>query len=464
MADIENQELNANELLSIVRSQNTEEELRTKLSDYHDADIAGILGELTPEERKRLFHSLGVERVSEIFAYLNEVEDYFHEIGIEKSADILEEMDADDAVDVLDTLPEDYRDEVVKRMNKEAKEDIALIQSYEDTQVGSMMTTNYIVIKRGASVKNAMKELVRQSGDNDNISTIYVEDTDETFYGAIDLKDLIRIRDGSDLDSIITTSYPFVMADAEVSEEIERLRSYSEDSIPVLSNEKKILGVITAMDLVEAVDEELDDDYAKLAGLTQAEDLNESLGKSIKKRIPWLLALLALGLIVSSVVGIFQGVVAIIPIVICFQSLILDMAGNSGTQSLGVTIRVLTSEELSGAEKWKFFLKEVRVGFFNGLLLGLGAFLLVGLYILIFKHEAPSYAFTVSFCVAISLWLAMIIASMVGTTIPMFFHKIHVDPAVASGPLITTINDLVAVVTYYGMAYILLVSIFHLAG
>ena len=462
--DVDYEEEVKTEIHEEFRKEHTRAELSDILSGYHDADIAKIIPELSVEERKKLYAALGVERISEVFAYLEDVEEYFREIGAEKSADILEEMDADDAVDILEQLPEDYRDIIVEKMDDEAKEDIALITSYEEGEVGSLMTTNFVVIERGLSVKGAMKELIRQSADNDNISTIYVIEPDGTFYGAIDLKDLIRAREGTDLESIITTSYPFVGDHDQISEEIERLRSYSEDSIPVLDEHEKILGVLTATDLVEAVDDELGEDYAKLAGLTEEEDLNEPLFKSVKKRLPWLIALLGFGLIVSSVVGVFQGIVAVIPLVICFQSLILDMAGNSGTQSLAVTIRVLTDESLSGGQKLKFLFKEMRVGFTNGCILGLSAFGLVGGYIILFQGKPASEAFLYSGCVGLALWTAMIVASMVGTLVPMFFTKIKVDPAVASGPLITTINDLIAVVTYYGMAGLLLVNVFHLVG
>lgn len=204
------------------------------------------------------------------------------------------------------------------------------------------------------------------------------------------------------------------------------------------------------------------DDYAKLAGLTAEEDLKETTFQSMKKRLPWLIALLALGIIVSTVVGVFESVVAVLPIVICFQSLILDMAGNVGTQSLAVTIRVLMDEELTTLQKVGFVFKEVRVGLCNGLFLGSITFLFVGLYIWLFKKVSPDSAFLISGCVGLALMVAMMVSSLVGTLIPMFFHKIKVDPAVASGPLITTVNDLVAVVTYYGLAWILLLNVFKL--
>lgn len=451
------------ELLDLIRQDLSRSELREKLADYHDADIADVLSELDFEERYRVYRALGTERISDVFSYLDDdVEDFFREIGLERSADILEEMDADDAVDILEKLPEEYRDMLVRRMDEDAQEDIQLITSYEDDELGSLMTTNFIVTKRGSSVKQAMKDLIAQSDENDNITTIYVENDDGTFYGAIDLKALIRARKDTDLEDIITTSYPYVNAHDKISENIERLRSYSEDSIPVVDDGNHILGVITAFDVVEAVDDELGEDYAKFAGLTAEEDLNESLLQSIKKRIPWLVTLLALGLIVSTVVGIFEGVVQRVALVVCFQSLVLDMAGNGGTQSLAVTIRVISDETLTSKQKFGLVFKEAKIGFTNGLILGSTAFLLVGLYTMLFKGLPAGQAFMVSACVGIALLIAMTISSLLGTLIPQFFYKIHIDPAVASGPLITTINDLIAVITYYGIVWILLLNILHM--
>ena len=218
-----------------------------------------------------------------------------------------------------------------------------------------------------------------------------------------------------------------------------------------------MLGVITSEDIVEMVDNEMGEDYAKLAGLTAEEDLKETTAQSMKKRLPWLIILLFLGMIVSSVVGVFEHVVAVLPIVICFQSLVLDMAGNVGTQSLAVTIRVLMDETLTGKQKLFLLVKEMKIGLLNGGILGIMALALLSIYIHLFKGYTWIGAFGISGCVSISLLVAMVISSLVGTVIPMFFHKIKIDPAVASGPLITTVNDLVAVVTYYGLAFLLLI-------
>ena len=453
----------SDEVLKIFRSNLPKEELIEKISDYHMGDIADAFEKMTPEERKSLYPVLGVEMVAEIFSYIEDSEEYIKEINSDKVANLISEMDSDDAVDILEKLSDTDRKRIVALLDNDAKQDVSMILSYEDDEIGSEMTTNYIVVKKNLTIKEATHQLITQSGENDNINTIYVVDDKDSFYGAIDLKDLIVAREYQSLDELIIKSYPYVKANEKIVDCIEQLKDYAEDSIPVLDDNKHILGVITAHDIVEVVDEELGEDYAKLGGLTAEEDLNETTLQSTKKRLPWLIILLFLGMGVSSVVGMFETVVAVIPIVICFQSLILDMAGNVGTQSLAVTIRVLMDENLKASDKVKLMFKEVRVGFSNGLLLGTMSFIFVGLYILLFKGNTFGYSFLVSGCVGFSLLASMVISSLVGTLVPMFFSKIKVDPAVASGPLITTINDLVAVVTYYGMVWIFLIDIFKLA-
>ena len=320
------------------------------------------------------------------------------------------------------------------------------------------ITRNDFTQEIAATIRGAMSELVRQAGEHDNISTLYVVDESNAFAGAIDLKDLIIARENDRLEDVIRRGYPYVLAHEKVADCVDRLAEYKEDSLPVLSESGGIVGVLTAQDLVELVDDTMGDDYAKLGGLTSEEDLREPVFVSMKKRLPWLIVLLFLGMGVSSVVGVFESVVAVLPIVICFQSLVLDMAGNVGTQSLAVTIRVLMDENVTGREKLMLLGKEMKIGLLNGGLLGILALVLLGIYVHAFKGYAWAGAFAVSGCVGSSLVLAMMVSSMVGTVIPMFFHKIKVDPAVASGPLITTVNDLVAVVTYYGLAFLFLIS------
>ena len=453
------------EILDIIHSGLPQAELAEKLSDYHENDLADALADLTAEERRKLYAILGVEQVAEIFSYLDDAEPYLKELPPEEAAQVVSHMDSDDAVDALDDLEEEDKEKIVHQMDqvdKDAADDVKLLLSYDEDEIGSCMTTNYIYIRKDMTIRQAMSELVKQAGENDNISTLYVVDENERFYGAIDLKDLIVARADDSLEKLIARSYPYVTDHEKISDCIDRIVDYAERSLPVLDENGKLLGIITSADVVELVDDQMGDDYAKLGGLTSEEDLNEGVFQSVKKRLPWLVALLFLGMLVSSVVGAFESVVAVLPIVICFQSMVLDMAGNVGTQSLAVTIRVLVDENLTTSKKLHLLFKEMRVGLVNGALLAVMALGFLGVFIPFFRGYAGGEAFLLSGCVGISLIVAMVISSLVGTVIPMLFHKIHIDPAVASGPLITTINDLVAVVVYYGLAMIVLIDMFHL--
>ena len=454
------------EILGIVRSNASPGIMRNKLEDYHENDLADVFPDLSVAERRKLCRILNLDMLADIFEYIDEKQaaEYLDEMDVRKAAAILSRMETDAVVDVLRMIPKEKRALLLELMDDEARKDMAVIAAFDDEEIGSRMTTNYIEIRENLTVKQAMTELVSQAAKNDNISTIFMVTADHTFYGAMDLKDLITARQDTRLEDLIVTSYPYVYGHELIDDCIEKSKDYSENSIPILDNDNKLLGVITSQSIVDLVDDEMGEDYAMFAGLTAEEDLKEPLKESMKKRLPWLLVLLALGTVVSSVVGVFEQVVSQLTIIMCFQSLILDMAGNVGTQSLAVTIRVLMDESLTGKQKVELVFKEMRIAFSNGAILGILSFLVLGLYIALFKGKTWTFAYAVSGCIGLSLMVAMVISGAVGTLIPLFFKKINIDPAVASGPLITTINDLVAVVAYYGLCGILLIGVLHLAG
>ena len=454
------------EILGIVRSNASPGIMRNKLEDYHENDLADVFPDLSVAERRKLCRILNLDMLADIFEYIDEKQaaEYLDEMDVRKAAAILSRMETDAVVDVLRMIPKEKRALLLELMDDEARKDMAVIAAFDDEEIGSRMTTNYIEIRENLTVKQAMTELVSQAAKNDNISTIFMVTADHTFYGAMDLKDLITARQDTRLEDLIVTSYPYVYGHELIDDCIEKLKDYSENSIPILDNDNKLLGVIRSQSIVDLVDDEMGEDYAMFAGLTAEEDLKEPLKESMKKRLPWLLVLLALGTVVSSVVGVFEQVVSQLTIIMCFQSLILDMAGNVGTQSLAVTISVLMDESLTGKQKVELVFKEMRIAFSNGAILGILSFFVLGLYIALFKGKTWTFAYAVSGCIGLSLMVAMVISGAVGTLIPLFFKKINIDPAVASGPLITTINDLVAVVAYYGLCGILLIGVLHLAG
>ncbi len=447
------------ELEEIVKSNISPMALKEKLSDYHDNDIAEALENLSPEDRAKVYRILDAESLANILEYIENAAPYLNELSVKKRIAVLSSMESDKAQEYLKSVPKGERNTLIEFLDDETKHDIALIASFDDDEIGSKMSTNFVEIKNGLTIKEAMKELIDQAAENDNIQTIYVVGNDQLYYGAIDLKDLIRAREGQTIDDIVSTSYPYVYAHENIDDTVNKLKDYAEDSIPVLDSTNKLIGVITSQDMMELIDDSMRDDYAKFASLGDEEDLSGSVLTSIKKRLPWLTILLFLGIGVSTVVSFFTQIASQIAILISFQSLVLDMAGNSGTQSLAVTIRVLTSDDLTFKELMKLVWKETRVGFFNGVIMGIICSLVIGLFIYLFKANDLMYAFSISSCTGLALILAMTVSTLMGTIIPIVFKKVHIDPAVASGPLITTMNDLAAVIAYYGLAWLLLIGV-----
>lgn len=283
------------------------------------------------------------------------------------------------------------------------------------------------------------------------------------YYGAIRIQDLFAARaDSTELEDIIEVNFPIVYANETIDSLMEDLKDYAEDSIPVLNNDNQIEGIITKQNLLEVFAREMDEDYAKLAGLSAQEDLDETTFESIKKRTPWLLLLLVLSLLVSGVISLFESVVAKLTVALVFQSLILDMAGNVGTQSLAVSIRVLADPNVTKKQKLYLIGKEVKTGLTNGVIIGSGSAVVLGAFIHFFNGFAWDQSYAIATCISCAMVVAMVISSFTGTVIPIFFQMIKVDPAAASGPLITTLNDLIGATTYYSMVWFFLIQVMQL--
>ncbi|MBQ8979655.1 MAG: magnesium transporter, partial [Oscillospiraceae bacterium] len=332
------------EIIGIITGDLAPKKVQQRLEDYHGNDIASVLEKLDTRSRRKLFRICKAAMVAEILEYVDEdmAAVYIGEMDIAKTAAVMGELETDTAALLLRSVEREKRTLIIDALKPDIRDEIKLVASFDEDEIGSRLTTNFINITDDLSVKQAMSELIRQAKENDNISTLFVSDEEGEYCGAIDLKDLITARSGDDLRSLIVTSFPYLYANETIDDCIEKLKDYSEDSIPVLDNSNRLIGVITSQSVIEVVDDEMGEDYAMFAGLTAEEDLREPLLMSMKKRLPWLLILLCLGSLVSGVVGAFEHVISRLTLIMAFQSLILDMAGNVGTQSLAVTIRVLT--------------------------------------------------------------------------------------------------------------------------
>lgn len=454
---------NKEKILNII-SQCTDEEIVLQLSDYHPKDIADALVTLSEEERERIYSLFDASFIAEIMSFYDDVEEYIDELSLEQTLDIIEEMDSDEALDILNELDKEDKEEIIELLEEEVKESILQVDKYDEDLVGSYMSDNYIVINENDSIKKAMSSMVKQAGEHDNIFTLFVVDDEEKYVGVIQLKDLIISRKDVELSSLIMTSYPTFYDYQIMSEVVNKMRDYEETMFPVLSKENKLLGAITIDSIADVVEEEFEEDYAKLGGLSESEELGESVFSSIKKRIPWLGFLLVLSLIVASVIGSFENVIDNLPVIVFFQSMILGMAGNVGTQSLAVTIRNLSEPSfISNRKKQrKSIFKELLIGVCNGFIIGLISFAFVFIYLLITKPSISTGvdfnyldALFVSMITSISMFVAIALASLIGTLFPLILNKMKIDPAVASGPFITTMNDIVAVLIYYGLTFLL---------
>lgn len=448
------------ELLGIIRSDKSDLEIKKALDDYHDSDIAVVLEYLEDFEKAKLMRILGLEDASNVISYAEDKDEFLDYVNMDQAADIIENMDADDAVDVLEEMDESDRQEILELIDdKDVKEDIQLILSFNKDEVGSLMTTNFVTINKGDNVKEAMKKVISQAEDNDNISTIFVCDDDNHFVAALDLKDLIISRANQNLEDKWMCNYPTLHGHDKIDDVLNHVKDYAEDIIPILDENEKIIGVLTANDVIELVTDEANEDYHRLAGLTEEEEVNESVFQSIKKRMPWLALLLLLGLIVSSVVSAFETVIASVSAAVIFQSVVFDMAGNGGTQSLAVTLTTINNDDsLSKKKIIKMIFKEIRVGLINGLILGVLSFgVILGFLVVrhqgVFSSNPETFVFLdcvkIASCVGIALCIAISVSSLFGLILPVFFKKIKIDPAVASGPMITTINDICSACIYY---------------
>lgn len=449
------------EIIKIIKETTDLRMLHDLLYSYHKNDIARCFEYLTDEELEKVYQTFDEQELSEIFTYLDDVKEYIEDLETETAADLIELMDSDDAKEILDELTEEDRNEILELMDEEVVDDIELLTSYDEDVIASYMTNNFIAIKKDYTIKQAMKTVVEEASTNDNFTIIYVLNEDDTLYGTIELKDLIKARATDSLEDIIKKSYPSIVDMTNVSDALILVKDYEIDSIPIVNDNNVLLGVVTTNDLLEVIDDELSDDYAKLAGLTSEEELDESTFKSVKKRIPWLCALLVLGLIISLVMRVFESAIVAVPAIVFFQSMILGMGGNVGTQSLAVTIRAISDEDISRKEVARLVFKEIRIAFFNGLLIGVISFVVVSAYLMLSNTVIDQNIgynvldiFKTSGVVSTSLLISMVISGLIGTLIPIVLQKCKIDPAVASGPFITSINDIMAIVVYYGITLI----------
>ena len=428
---------------------------RNELNKLSREDLFIRISNLDEDDRKKAWTLLSDAKCAEIIEDSGSPVEWFLEMSTKKESGVISVMDEEKATDLLSLLDQEKRVMVMEMSGKSFQKRLR----YSPDEVGSIMSEDFILLEKSTTVKDAFEKIREEAEGKDNIRTIFLTDKGEGLYGEVDLLDILRSPGDQTLSSVATTSFPYVSASAKLSKTLEWIKDYNLSSFPVIDEEGKTIGAVTRQSLMDIVEREMEEDYRKLASI--GEDKNMGVISSMKARLPWLFILLGLGIIVSSSIGFLSSLAMGLAMVFSFQSLILDMTGNSGTQTLAVAVRALSGRDLSWKEKLTMLKKESASGFISGLILGLGAILVLFPYILLRSGNGALYSLALSVCISLSLILAMTLSNTSGAFIPIVMEKIGVDPAVASGPLITTLSDLIGASSYYTLAYLVLKKVFH---
>lgn len=313
-----------------------------------------------------------------------------------------------------------------------------------------VMNTHILTLSPTMDVKDAMKKVVKQSNDDTLIDILYVTQDDQ-LVGVLDLKELIIARSPITVEEVMRKNYHFVFEDDPVSKAIDTVQKYDRNMIPILSKTKTLLGVITAEMALDLLAEETLEDYHKLASLNEYDVHSKPLIRS-KKRLPWLLLLLGLSLITASVLSFFEATLQTVIILVLFQPMILDSAGNISTQSLAKAILVINEDP--DADMKPFIIKELLIGLMNSTFLALVGFTFSFIFLWVFQSQNPNVM--VSFTVGLALFVALLVGAVTGAFVPMILRKMKIDPSVASGPFMTTLNDVIALTIYFSLATLIL--------
>jgi len=420
---------------------------REDFLDLHPYDQASFFKELEKEDQERVFHFLAPEEIAELFEHLEmEDRDYqelFARLLPSYVADIFTHMSADDAADILNALEKKQAISYIALMPLEAASNVKALMDYEEETAGSIMTLEYVSLYSHMTVSSAMTLLKTEAPNAETIYYIYVVDEQKHLVGVVSLRSLIVSDDNTLIAEIMNDSVYAVSVSKSREYAARKMRDYDFLALPVVDFKQRLIGIITIDDIVDVLEEEASDDYSKLAAVSNMDSVDQHPVSAAKKRLPWLIILLFLGMFTASLIGRFEETLNKVSILAVFIPLIAGMAGNTGTQALAVAVRGIATGELEKENKLKLVLREAGTGLITGGVCGI----LVTLVVYIWKGN-----FYLGMLVGASILGTLIVATIAGSIIPILMNKLKIDPAVASGPFITTLNDIISILIYFGMA------------
>lgn len=449
------------QILNSIRSKDVSS-IKDVFLIYHPFDLSEAIRELSNEDVSFLFSNMEAKTMGPIIAYLDHehIVSFFETLKPKYIVQLIQEFALDDAVDLIQAMPRHDRAAYLKLMDESHREKIQSLIHYEHDTAGAMMTPEYIEINVNDSVEIAMKKLIHHAVDAETINVLYVTDEYNVLVGTINLRQLIVARKGQQISMLMNTRVISCTTSMDQEDVANIFKNYDLTTLPVVDQKKRMLGIITIDDIVDVIEEEANEDYGLLAGVKDIDidHTSETVWKSAKKRLPWLLILSFLGFLTSTIIAQFQDTISIVPSIALFLPMILGMAGNTGTQSLAVTIRGIVNDEFSTRfERYKHLLREVGTGFLNGLILGILLFTFTWLFLMMTQTE---HALMIAQSVSVAVVLSLTIATFAGALIPMVIHALGIDPAIASGPFVTMIVDLLGITIYFSLATFFMVSLF----
>lgn len=438
------------EQIEMLITEKRNRELETLLGDLHYADIAEIIHELNTDEAIYIIRLIDTDKTADVITELDEEfrDKILDKLSAKEIADELIELDTDDAVDIISELPENRKTEVISYIEDvEHARDIVDLLRYDEDTAGGLMAKELVKVNENWNVLKCVKEMREQAEFVKRVHSIYVVDDNDVLKGRLSLKDLLTTSTRSNVKDIYIPKVDYVYV-TDTAEDVARIMSkYDLEAIPVVDEMKRLVGRITIDDIVDVIKEEAEKDYQLAAGITNDVEADDNIWKLTKARLPWLLIGMFGGLGAASIINGFQDAMNTYPILLIFIPLIQATAGNVGVQSSAIVVQGLANNTID-SQVWGRLLKEFLLGLINGLA--------IAAIVIFVSHFAFQADYIISVTVAVALVTVIVNAAIIGTFIPIFLHKRGIDPAVATGPFITTSNDVLGILIYFSIAKIIL--------
>ncbi|MGY3051909.1 magnesium transporter [Pedobacter sp. UYEF25] len=440
-------EIDKNDILKVKNAILAGDEALLKvLEDYHASEIAILFERLSIGEQQYIINLLPSDLASEVISEMDEEshpEDLLFQLHPDKRTEIVEELDYDDATDIISYLEDHEQNEILKDLSHEDASNIRALLTYDEKTAGGLMNTDLICVNVNFTKTDAIAEIIRQSEEMEEFYTIYVVDDVDRFMGIVSLKDIIKAKHDAKMIDLVKVDAVYVSPETDQEEVAYLISQYNLTSIPVIDRNHKLLGRVTFDDVIDVMEAESTEDILKISGVSEDEELSGNWVDAVKSRLPWLIINLATAFLASSVVRYFDPTIKLIPSLAAYMTIIAGMGGNAATQALAVTVRRISLYDLTDKQAYNTVLKELTVGFINGAVNGLIVFAFA------FFFDGNPMLGLVIFC---AMTGNLVIAGVTGAGIPLILKRVGIDPAIASSIIITTFTDVFGFLLILGLA------------